>query len=389
VSRSTDISTRLQVEHGITEMCYNVDLVGLMLRQAEHQAKGDGGIPLDQLLSMQSSAPIGYAIECRVYAEVPSRDFAPSPGLLQSVAWHQTSGSRVDTWITSGTNISPFYDPMIAKVMVWDEASHDGAVDQMLEMLQHSKVQGCPTNFQYLSAIISSPAFREGDTTTAFLTSSHINFVPQTIDVISGGAYTTIQDLPARLGVGHGVPESGPLDSVSFRLANILVGNHENTEALEITLMGPELLFNIPAVIAVTGGKIACTINGEPVDINTTLIVPANATVKLGVVSSGCRSYLAVKGGFPNIPLYLGSKSTTTTLKLGGYQGRQLVANDSLDLDEQSKSWAESANILSVPAEARLDRLWSNTWSIYVMPGPHDDPEFLTDNGESFTNHSS
>jgi urea carboxylase len=389
VSRSTDISTRLQVEHGITEMCYNVDLVGLMLRQAEHQAKGDGGIPLDQLLSMQSSAPIGYAIECRVYAEVPSRDFAPSPGLLQSVAWHQTSGSRVDTWITSGTNISPFYDPMIAKVMVWDEASHDGAVDQMLEMLQHSKVQGCPTNFQYLSAIISSPAFREGDTTTAFLTSSHINFVPQTIDVISGGAYTTIQDLPARLGVGHGVPESGPLDSVSFRLANILVGNHENTEALEITLMGPELLFNIPAVIAVTGGKIACTINGESVDTNTTLIVPANATVKLGVVSSGCRSYLAVKGGFPNIPLYLGSKSTTTTLKLGGYQGRQLVANDSLDLDEQSKSWAESATILSVPAEARLDRLWSNNWSIYVMPGPHDDPEFLTDNGESFTNHSS
>jgi urea carboxylase len=389
VSRSTDISTRLQVEHGITEMCYNVDLVGLMLRQAEHLAKGDGGIPLDQLLSMQSSAPIGYAIECRVYAEVPSRDFAPSPGLLQSVAWHQTSGSRVDTWITSGTNISPFYDPMIAKVMVWDEASHDGAVDQMLEMLQHSKVQGCPTNFQYLSAIISSPAFREGDTTTAFLTSSHINFVPQTIDVISGGAYTTIQDLPARLGVGHGVPESGPLDSVSFRLANILVGNHENTEALEITLMGPELLFNIPAVIAVTGGKIACTINGESVDTNTTLIVPANATVKLGVVSSGCRSYLAVKGGFPNIPLYLGSKSTTTTLKLGGYQGRQLVANDSLDLDEQSKSWAESANILSVPAEARLDRLWSNNWSIYVMPGPHDDPEFLTDNGESFTNHSS
>jgi urea carboxylase len=389
VSRSTDISTRLQVEHGITEMCYNVDLVGLMLRQAEHQAKGDGGIPLDQLLSMQSSAPIGYAIECRVYAEVPSRDFAPSPGLLQSVAWHQTSGSRVDTWITSGTNISPFYDPMIAKVMVWDEASHDGAVDQMLEMLQHSKVQGCPTNFQYLSAIISSPAFREGDTTTAFLTSSHINFVPQTIDVISGGAYTTIQDLPARLGVGHGVPESGPLDSVSFRLANILVGNHENTEALEITLMGPELLFNIPAVIAVTGGKIACTINGESVDTNTTLIVPANATVKLGVVSSGCRSYLAVKGGFPNIPLYLGSKSTTTTLKLGGYQGRQLVANDSLDLDEQSKSWAESANILSVPAEARLDRLWSNNWSIYVMPGPHDDPEFLTDNGESFTNHLS
>jgi len=381
---STNNSTRLQVEHGITEMCYNVDLVGLMLRQAEKQARGDGGIALDQLLALQISAPVGFAIEARVYAEVPSRDFAPSPGLLQFVEWHQTSGSRVDTWITSGTNISPFYDPMIAKVMVWDGASHDGAVDQMLDMLRHSKVQGCPTNFQYLSAIVSSTGFRQGDTTTAFLTSSFMKFVPQTIDVISGGAYSTIQDLPARLGVGHGVPESGPLDSVSFRLANILVGNHENTEALEITLMGPELLFNIPAVIAVTGGKISCSINGEPVDTNSTLVVPANAIVKLGVVSNGCRSYLAVKGGFPNIPLYLGSKSTTTTLKLGGYQGRQLVANDSLDLDERSTTWAESAIILSVPAEARLDRLWSSTWSIYVMPGPHDDPEFLTDDGKSF-----
>jgi urea carboxylase len=379
-----DASTRLQVEHGITEMCYNVDLVGLMLRQAEMQARGDGGIPLDQLLAMQTSAPVGFAIEARVYAEVPSRDFAPSPGLLQYVQWHQTPGSRVDTWITSGTNISPFYDPMIAKVMVWDETSHDGAVDQMLDMLRYSKVQGCPTNFQYLSAIVSSPGFRIGDTTTAFLTSDHMKFIPQTIDVIAGGAYTTVQDLPARLGVGHGVPESGPLDSVSFRLANILVGNHENTEALEITLMGPELLFNIPAVIAVTGGKIACSINGEPVDTNTTHIVPANGIVKLGVVSSGCRSYLGVKGGFPNIPLYLGSKSTTSTLKLGGYQGRQLVANDSLDLDERSTTWAESATILSVPVEARLDNLWSNDWSIYVMPGPHDDPEFLTDDGKSF-----
>jgi urea carboxylase len=369
------------VEHGITELCYNVDLVALMLQQAEMQARGDGGIPLDQLLAQRSDDPIGYAIEARVYAEVPSRDFAPSPGLLQMVKWHHVPGSRVDTWITSGTIISPFYDPMIAKVMVWDGNSHDGAVDKMLDMLQYSKVQGCPTNFQYLSAIVSSPAFRDGDTTTAFLTSSHMKFVPHTIDVIAGGAYTTIQDLPARLGVGHGVPESGPLDSVSFRLANILVGNHENTEALEITMMGPELLFHTTAVIAITGGLIPCTVNGKPVDTNTTLIIPSNATVKLGQVSKGCRSYLAVRGGFPNVPLYLGSKSTTSTLKLGGYQGRHLVANDSLDLDQRSETWAASATIKSVPVESRLDKLWSSEWSIYVTPGPHDDAEFLTDRG--------
>lgn len=378
-----DLSTRLQVEHGITEMCYNVDLVALMLRQAEMQARGDQGLALDDLSAMQSPDPIGYAIEARVYAEVPSRDFAPSPGLLQFVEWHRALGSRVDTWITTGTNISPFYDPMIAKVMVWDAASHDGAVDKMLDMLRLSKVQGCPTNFQYLSAIVSSPGFRDGDTTTAFLTSEHMEFTPHTIDVISGGAYTTVQDLPARLGVGHGVPESGPLDSVSFRLANILVGNHENTEALEVTLMGPELFFNASAVIAVTGGSIACTVNGERVDSNTTVVVPPKATVKLGQVSSGCRSYLAVKGGFPNIPSYLGSKSTTSTLKLGGYQGRQLVTNDSLDLDERSTDWAAGATIRSIPREARLDNLWGTEWSLYVTPGPHDDSEFLTEDGTS------
>jgi urea carboxylase len=363
-------------------MCYDVDLVGLMLQQAEMQARGQGGIPLETLQAQQKTSPRGSAIEARVYAEVPSRDFSPSPGLLQHVEWHTAPGVRIDTWITSGTNISPFYDPMIAKVIVWDEDSHDGAVDKMLDTLRLSKVQGCPTNFQYLSAIVSAPAFRRGDTTTAFLTSDSFKFTPSTFDVVSGGAYTTIQDLPARLGVGNGVPESGPMDPVSFRLANILVGNDETTEGLEITLAGPELLFHAPAVIAVTGGTIPISINGKEVDTNTTLVVPAGATVKLGMVSAGCRCYLAIKGGLPNVPTYLGSKSTTSTLKLGGYQGRHLVANDSLDLDERSAEWAKEASIKTISAGSRLDKLWSNEWDIHVMPGPHDDPEFLTANGK-------
>lgn len=364
-------------------MCYDVDLVGLMLQQAEMQARGQGGIPLAQLQAQQKTSPRGFAIEARVYAEVPSRDFAPSPGLLQNVEWHSGPGVRIDTWITSGTNISPYYDPMIAKVIVWDEESHDGAVDKMLDTLRLSKVQGCPTNFQYLSAIVSAPAFRRGDTTTAFLTSDSFSFTPSTFDVISGGAYTTIQDLPARLGVGNGVPESGPMDPVSFRLANILVGNSETTEALEITLAGPELLFHAAATIAVTGAAVPISINGKDEDTNSTLVVPAGGTVKLGLVTAGCRCYLAIRGGLPNVPTYLGSKSTTSTLKLGGYQGRHLVANDSLDLDERSAEWAKNATIKTIPAEARLDKLWSNDWTIHVMPGPHDEPEFLTMNGKS------
>ncbi|WRT67558.1 uncharacterized protein IL334_004530 [Kwoniella shivajii] len=348
------------------------------------QARGKGGLDFAALSALQKSEPTGFAIEARVYAEVPSRNFAPSPGLLQHVEWYQAEGVRVDTWIQSGTNISPFYDPMIAKVIVWDRNSHDQATEKMLATLTQSKVQGCPTNFQYLASIVGSEAFKIGDTTTAFLTSDHFKFSPMTVDVISGGAYTTVQDLPARRGVGNGVPESGPMDPVSYRLGNIIVGNDENVEALEVTLVGPELLFHAPAVVAVTGGVVDVTIDGEKVDMYSRLLVPAGKKLKLGMVSSGCRSYIAIRGGFPAVPSYLGSKSTTTTLKLGGVQGRHLLPNDSLDLDPRTEQWSQEYQPINIPKSSRLDNLWKNKWELYVMPGPHDEPEFTTeeDGGE-------
>ncbi|KAJ9115549.1 hypothetical protein QFC24_006959 [Naganishia onofrii] len=374
-----EVNTRLQVEHGITESCHSVDLVSLMLQQAEMQTRSaEGGLEFSALQKLQKPAPVGYAIEARIYAEIPSRNFAPSPGLLQNVEWHAAEGVRIDTWITSGTNISPYYDPMIAKVIVYQEQSHGQAVESMLAALTKSKVQGCPTNIQYLAAIVDAEAFRKGDTTTAFLTSEAFRFTPCTIDVISAGTYTTVQDWPARLGVGHGIPEAGPMDSLSFRLANIIAGNPEGTEGLEITLIGPELLFNVSAIIAVTGGTIDITVDGKPADMYTRLLVPAGSKVKLGTIKAGCRSYLAIRGGLPAIPLYLGSKSTTSTLGLGGYQGRQLAPNDSLDLDTRSEEWAAKHTSATIPSHLRLDKFFEKDWTLYVMPGPHDEPEFVT-----------
>lgn len=104
-----EMNTRLQVEHGITELCYNVDLVELMLRQADAQLAGKGGIENSTLKQMQSSGPSGTAIEARVYAENPLRDYAPSPGLLQKVEWKDVPGSRVDTWVFTGSRITPNY----------------------------------------------------------------------------------------------------------------------------------------------------------------------------------------------------------------------------------------------------------------------------------------
>jgi urea carboxylase len=104
-----EMNTRLQVEHGITELCYGFDLVALMLKQADAELSGKGGLDKSYLKSLQPEAPNGAAIEVRVYAENPARNHTPCPGLLQHVEWKQLPGTRIDTWVGTGTKISTYY----------------------------------------------------------------------------------------------------------------------------------------------------------------------------------------------------------------------------------------------------------------------------------------
>lgn len=104
-----EMNTRLQVEHGITELCYNIDLVDLMLKQANAQLSGRKGLDAAYLASLAVSAPSGAAIEARVYAENPAKDFAPCPGTLQTVEWKELPGSRIDTWVYRGVKVSANY----------------------------------------------------------------------------------------------------------------------------------------------------------------------------------------------------------------------------------------------------------------------------------------
>lgn len=143
----------------------------------------------------------------------------------------------------------------------------------------------------------------------------------RTIDVLSGGLETSVQDYPGRR-IGMGIPRSGPMDSLAFRIANILVGNEPGTEALEVTLVGCRLFFHISAVVAVTGAPVRVTVNGQGVEMWQSVVIPAGAKVVVDTIkNAGFRAYIAVRGGFPEIPLYLGSKSTSTGL--GGYQVRR------------------------------------------------------------------
>jgi urea carboxylase len=104
-----EMNTRLQVEHGITELCYGVDLVELMLKQADAERSGKKGLDASYLQDLQAITPSGAAIEARVYAENPVKDYAPTPGTLQSVEWKEIPGSRVDTWVYTGTKVSAYY----------------------------------------------------------------------------------------------------------------------------------------------------------------------------------------------------------------------------------------------------------------------------------------
>lgn len=208
------MNTRLQVEHGITELCYGVDLVQLMLRQADAELAGRGGISAETLKEMQPSGPKGAAIECRVYAENPARDYAPSPGTLQIVEWKEVEGSRIDTWVHTGTIVSSHYDPLLAKVM-YHSSSRESTIEGMYQVLSQSRICGPPTNMDFLSAILRDQQFMSGTTMTKFL--STFKYAPAAIDVVAGGAYTQVQDYPGRPTMGRGFPVSMILTTSKLR----------------------------------------------------------------------------------------------------------------------------------------------------------------------------
>ncbi|AFR50458.1 urea amidolyase related protein [Gordonia sp. KTR9] len=156
---------------------------------------------------------------------------------------------------------------------------------------------------------------------------------PGAVTVIRSGPLTTIQDWPGRVGYWKvGVPPSGPMDDLSFRLANLAVGNPETAAGLEITLMGPALRFDRPAVVAVTGAPVPVTVNGAAVPQWVPLTVAEGDVLDIGSTGVlGMRAYVAVAGGLDAAD-HLGSRSTFTMGRFGGLDGRALVAGDRLEL---------------------------------------------------------
>ncbi len=358
-----EVNTRLQVEHGVTEQVTGLDLVEWMIRQAAGE--------MEPLASF-AVEPKGASIEARVYAEDPAQNFQPTPGKLTFVRFPSPEVARVETAVESNATITPYYDPMIAKIIVTGRDRAE-ALERMQNALADSAIDGTETNLRYVRAVVASEAFRAGTVTTAYLGS----FQPQrrAIDVLEGGTQTTVQDYPGRVGYWNvGVPPSGPMDHYSFRIANRLVGNPENAAGLEMTSIGSRLRFSADTLIALTGAEMGARLDGQPVERWKAVTAPAGSVLSLGAaMGGGMRAYLALRGGIDPQP-YLGSRSTFILGGFGGTNGRTLRTGDVLHLGQAGAA-------LQVPAE--LPRQWQPEltchWHIGVLFGPHVAPDFFLD----------
>ncbi|KAM3560485.1 hypothetical protein ARSEF4850_003633 [Beauveria asiatica] len=171
---------------------------------------------------------------------------------------------------------------------------------------------------------------------------------------------------------------------LSARVANILVGNEPRAELFEITLVGPELLFHEAAVVAVCGAEMPVTLQEQTQPMWSRLVVGKGQTLKLGRVGkNGTRTYLAVKGGFPQVAEYLGSRSTAPELGIGGVQGRKLQDDDILALDPQSGTYAEQASTLSLPKESLPIFDPDSATVIRCVDGPYGSEDILSPEGHA------
>lgn len=152
-----EANTRLQVEHGVTEMITGIDIV-------EQQLRAAAGMPL----SVDANPSVdGHAIECRIYAEDP-KTFIPSPGALDAFDLPSRQNLRIDSGYRKGDAVTPYFDPLLAKVMAWGE-NRDAAIALMADALRECKIGGVATNIPTLLAVISHSDFTAGRYTTSMI----------------------------------------------------------------------------------------------------------------------------------------------------------------------------------------------------------------------------
>ncbi len=353
-----EVNTRLQVEHGITEEVYGVDLVEMMIKEAAGELKG---------LEEFKAVPKGNAIEVRVYAEDCINNFRPSSGKIDDVIFD--GDVRTETWIRKNAEVSSLYDPMLAKLIVHGNTRNE-AVAKMQAVLSKSRVYGVTTNMQYLRRLISTEDYMAGKLFTKMLE----GFSPEefALEVLDGGLQSTVQDAYGMIGYWTvGVPPCGAMDAYNFKIGNSLLGNDLNSAGIEMTMRGGTFRFRTKASFCITGADMSPTLNGKPVPMYKVITAEPMQQLKFKTCTKGMRTYLLVAGGI-DVPKIMGSSSTFADGKFGGHNGRSLRTGDVLHLTESCTSDrnAEFCKEYIPTIE--------NTWTIRVIPGPQPTQEYLS-----------
>lgn len=187
------------------------------------------------------------------------------------------------------------------------------------------------------------------------------------IKVEDPGLFTTIQD-QGRWGYqAYGVPVAGAMDRFACRTANLLAGNSERAAVLEMTLKGGSFRFEADTYAALAGAAMQAELNDVPIENWSCFFIPAGSELALGWATSGCRAYLAVRGGI-DVPLVLGSRATYTRAAIGGLAGRALKRGDTLRR-------GGDADFTVVPRRltARFIPRYDGAVTLRALPGPQDD----------------
>jgi len=248
-----EMNTRLQVEHPVTEMITGLDLVEWQLRVAAGER-----LPLQQ----SQLAINGHAIEARVYAEDPDKGFLPSTGRLVHLAPPATSlNVRIDTGVEEGDEITPFYDPMIAKLIVWDE-SRERALARMSEALAQYRIVGVSNNVEFLSRLVATPSFAKADLDTGLIEREQATLFPEQRPVpVEAWLLAALAELTREQAVPHdAVKVRSPFHAQDgWRL------NHQARRRISLRL--GEVLQDVQVEYLRDGYQLSLVIDGVPVSI--------------------------------------------------------------------------------------------------------------------------
>ncbi|MEC8621323.1 MAG: urea carboxylase [Pseudomonadota bacterium] len=355
-----EVNTRLQVEHGVTELVYRVDIVEWMIRLAF------GDLPDCSELEA-GLKPSGAAVQVRLYAEDPYDNYKPTPGEIDATF---PDVGRIDSWVGPRSLVSHWFDPLLANIMGFGE-NRSQAIDGLLGILADTKLYGTTTNIALLQQALGCDPFRAGNVDTKVLAA--LTYQPNELEVIRPGLEMTVQSYPGRQGYWDvGVPPSGPMDDLSFQLGNRLLDNPSDAAGLEMVLGGAKIRFRGTTRCVLTGAKVQATLDEQPIKRGQAFTVASGQVLCIDAMEDGLRAYLLVQGGL-DLPDFLGSPATFVLGKFGGHQGRSLRQLDVLRWHRVEQSEMQAA------VEEREQTPLHNRHILRVLLGPHAAPDFFTE----------